>query len=107
MQAVVVAEEATLVLARAAQGAAVRAVILARARLEQQTLAAAAVEAEMLLVLQLAALEVQELSFCPSLRQITQGPRPARPQSLLLVLTPSLSSRHQGVTRHEPLCEVP
>ena len=80
MQAVVVAEEATLVLARAAQGAAVRAVILARARLEQQTLAAAAVEAEIVLVLQLVALEVQELSFCPSLRQITQEPQPARPQ---------------------------
>lgn len=80
MQAVVVAEEAALVLARAAQGAAVRAVILARARLEQQTLAAAAVEAEIVLVLQLAALEVQELSFCPSPRQITQGPQLAHPQ---------------------------
>jgi hypothetical protein len=105
MQAVVVAEEATLVLARAAQGAAVRAVILARARLEQQTLAAAAVEAEMLLVLQLAALEVQELSFCPSLRQTILAPQLAHPPSLQAALTPSSSSRHQGVTQREPLCE--
>ena len=38
------AEEATLVLARAAQGAAVRVVVLAQARLEQQTLAVVVVE---------------------------------------------------------------
>ena len=76
MQAVVVAVAVVL----AAQGAAARAVVLARARLEQQTLAAAAVEAQILSVLQLVALEVQELSFCPSPRQITQEPQPARPQ---------------------------
>jgi len=91
MQAVAVAVAVVL----AAQGAAVRAVVLARARLEQQTLAAAVVEAETVSVLQLVALEVQELSFCPSLRQITQGPRPDRPPSALLEATLSLSSRHQ------------
>ena len=47
----------------------------------------------------------QELLSFPYLRQTTQELQLARLQLLPRGLTPLSSSRHQGVTQREPLCE--
>ena len=73
--------------------------------LEQQIRAAAvaAVRTNRVAQEESAALEVQALSFCLFPRQITREPQLGRPLSPQAAPTPSLSSRHQGVTQREPL----